>query len=76
MLQKEFKDQPGFHNRLLKNQSTLVYDTKAGGSYVEAAINSWGISDEKLVTTAASRIKNKVSSSLKLPWPPSIDKFV
>ena len=43
ILQKEFKDKIGFHDRFHKNQSTIVYDTSAGGSYIEAAIYSWGV---------------------------------
>ena len=36
-----------------KNQSTLVYDKKVGGSYIEPAIYSWGVSDEQLLNTVA-----------------------
>ncbi len=42
LLQKEFEDKLGFHDRFHKNKSTIVYDTTGGGSYIETAIYSWG----------------------------------
>lgn len=33
LLQKEFKDANGFHNRFQKNQSCIVYDVSKGGNY-------------------------------------------
>ena len=40
ILEKEFGDAIGFHNRFQKNQSSIVYDVSKGGSYIEAAINA------------------------------------
>lgn len=51
MLQNEFKDKIDFHGRLHKNESTLVYDLSA-----EAAIYSWGVSDDQLINTVARRL--------------------
>ena len=46
IIEKEFGDAVGFHNWFQKNQSSIVYDVSKGGSYIEAAINAWGISDD------------------------------
>ena len=56
MIQKEFNKEIGFHNRYHKNKSTIVYDTSSGGSFVEAAIHSWGVDDEQLLNTVARRL--------------------
>ena len=76
LLQSEFQDRIAFHDRFQKNLSTLVYDTAAGGSYVEAAINCWGISDEQIIKTAAKRIKAQVSKMPSMPWPVHVDELV
>ena len=46
VIEKEFKNKIGFHDRFIKNTSTIVYNASAGGSYIEVAINSWGVIDE------------------------------
>ena len=66
MLQNEFKDKIGFHARFHKNQSTIVYDAPAGGSYIEAAIYSWGISDEQLLHNVARRLSEKFTEEVGL----------
>ena len=68
MLEREFQDTIGFHIRYHKNDSSLVYDTAGGGSYIEAAINSWGITDKH-------RIKESVSRETPMYWPPHIDSL-
>lgn len=72
MLQTEFKDKIGFHDRFHKNQSTIVYNTSAGGSFVEAAIYAWGISDEQLLHNVALRLKDRLSGENDMPWPPRV----
>ena len=42
ILVKEFGDDIAFHDRSQKNASELVYDTRAAGSYLEAAMSSLG----------------------------------
>ena len=61
LLKEQFGNKLGFHDSYRKNQSTIVYDTTAGGSYIEAAINLWGVSDELLINTVARRLKEKLS---------------
>jgi hypothetical protein len=75
MLQKEFQERIGFHERFHKNESSLVYDKTAGGSYIEAAIYSWGVSDEQLVNTVARRIKDTLSEEPSMTWPPHVDEL-
>ena len=59
ILEKEFGDAIGFHNRFQKNQSSIVYDVLKGSSYIQAAINAWGISD-LLSRSVASRLRNNI----------------
>ena len=50
---KEYGDDIGFHERSEKNKSEFVYDTKYGANYVEAALNSFGITEEQLILNLA-----------------------
>ena len=72
ILEKEFGDVVGFHNRFQENQSSIVYDVSKGGSYIEAAINAWGISDDDLLRNVASRLRNKTKNFINLTWPPHL----
>ena len=75
ILSDEFKEKIGFHNRYHKNKSTIVYDTESGGTYIEAAINSWGISDEQHINNVARRLKEKLEKHEGLVWPPTIEEI-
>ncbi len=75
MLQDEFKEELGFHNRFHKNQSTIVYDASAGGTYIESAIYSWGISDEQLLNNVARRLREKITDDTAFSWPPHVDEL-
>ena len=44
-----------------------------GGSYIQAAIESWGISDEQLIKNVACRMRDKLSGETGMTWPPYID---
>ena len=44
MLEKEFGESIGFHNRLHKNKSAIVYDVSKARSFIELAINFWRVS--------------------------------
>ncbi|KAG0710220.1 hypothetical protein GWK47_002572 [Chionoecetes opilio] len=76
MIQEEFHDRIGFHERYQKNHSALVYDTYAGGSYAEAAINCWGVTDDQLISTVAQRINAHASQAQVMSWPPHVDELV
>ncbi len=75
LLQKEFEDKIGFHVRFHKNKSTIVYDTSEGGSYIEAAIYSWGVSDEQLLNSVARRLKQKLTNDEIMAWPPTANEL-
>lgn len=75
MLQDEFKEELGFHDRFHKNQSTIVYDASAGGTYIESAIYSWGMSDEQLLNNVAKRLREKVTEEAAFSWPPHVDEL-
>ena len=70
ILTKEFGESIGFHQRDQKNVSELVYDTTAGGTYIEAAISSLGVTDDQLTLNIASRLNVKVTGTSTVPWPP------
>ena len=74
-IQKEFNEKMGFHNRYHKNESTIVYDTSSGGSFVEAAIHSWGVGDEQLHNTVARRLKRNLAGDACMNWPPRVDEL-
>lgn len=75
MLIKEYGNGIGFHERREKNKSELVYDTKGGGDYVEAAINSLSITDEQLILNLAPRLCNHIKETPPLKWPPNVDQL-
>ena len=70
ILKKEFGDTISFHNRFHKNQSSIVYNVSKGGSYIEAAINAWWVSDDDLLWNVASRLRSKTKNFTNLTWPP------
>ena len=71
----KFKERIGFHRRVQRNESLIVYDKTKGGSYIEAAINQWGISDEQLYLAVAKRLKQSVDQAVFPRWPPSADNM-
>ena len=75
MIVKEFKNKIGFHDRFVKNTSTIVYNASTGGSYIEAAINSWGVNDEQLLNTVARRLREKLKDETAIYWPPHVEEL-
>ena len=75
MIEKESKTKIGFHDHFVKNTSTIVYNASASGSYIEAAINSWGVSDEQLLNTVARRLKEKLKGDASIDWPPHVEEL-
>ena len=72
IIQKEFGDDIEFHSRYLTTQSSLVYGNKARGCYIEAAIYSWGVSDEQLLNIVARRLNDRLRNDLGMKWPLTI----
>ncbi len=75
ILTREFQDKIGFHPRSQRNQSELVYDCTGGGSYVEAALLSIGVSSEQLVCNVARRLRDDINSVKHVPWPPRVEEL-
>ena len=71
ILTKEFGEGIGFHERIQKNVSELVYDTAGAGTYIEAAISSC-VSNDQLLMNVAARLKEQVIRTITIPWPPFI----
>ena len=72
IISEEFGDQFSFHNRVHKNASTFVFDSSEGGSFLESAVNSWGLPIEELLRNVARRINESAKDIPQMPWPPSI----
>ena len=66
ILQYEFKDKIGFHARPQRKFSELVYYTSDGGSYVEAALTSMGVSSDQLISILLKRIIVNVKETGKI----------
>lgn len=69
ILTREFEGMIGFHSRPQRNQSDLVYDTSGGGSYVEAALSSIGVSSEQLVHNVAELLRDDIKLIKPVPLP-------
>ena len=71
LMEERFSVRVGFQDRYHRNQSTLVYNKEDGGTFLEAAINCWSVSDERLMEIAGNRLWEKVNSSAEtMEWPP------
>ena len=75
MVEKEFKNKIGFHERFVKNTTTIVHNASAGESYIEAAINSLGVNNEQLLNTVARRLKEKLKRNASIDWPPHVEEL-
>ena len=73
ILRREFKERIGFYSRPERNHSELVYDVSGGGSYVEAALSSIGISAEQLIYNVAERLREDIKQIKFVPWPPRVE---
>ena len=75
ILIQEFEGKIGFQSRPQRNHSELVYDTSGGGSYVEAALSSIGVSSEQLVCNVAQRLRDDIKSIKLISWPPRVEEL-
>ncbi len=73
LLNNEYKEKIGFKERSEVNKSEWVYDVEGGGDYIEAAITSFGISDEQLLKNLAPRLSKMIKDTSTVQWPPRID---
>ena len=72
LISEEFKDQIIFHNRYQKIESTLVFSRCGGGSFLESALNSWGLPIEDLLHNVARQVNEDAKGLPQMPRPPSI----
>ena len=75
ILVKEYGQSIGFKERPQKNHSDWVYDVAGGGTYIDAAINSTGVSDEQLMKNLCGRLHVKIKETKSVSWPPRIDQL-
>ena len=77
MLENNFGDSVGFHTRYRRNESTFVFDKKNCGCYIEAAMNGWAVSDERLVEILGSRLRDNVRKTHEnFSWPPTVSDLI
>ena len=69
ILQREFGERIGFQDRPQVNLSDFLYDGSATGSYIEAAMRSYGLSDEQLIKNVACRLIKLVEKVPTIQWP-------
>ena len=69
ILQRKFGGRIGFPDRPQVNLSDFVYDRSATGSYMEAAMRSYGLSDEQLIKNVACRLITLVEKVSTIQWP-------
>ena len=60
------------HNRYQKNESTLVLNRCRGGSFLESALNSWGLPIEDLLHNVACQVNEEAKNPPHISWPLSI----
>ena len=76
MLEERFEERIGFHNRYRRNESTLVYDNHEGGTFLEAALNCWCVTHERLFEIAGKRLKENINNTTEpMKWPLTTDEL-
>ena len=71
MLLKQFGETIGFHDRVHKNKSAVVHDVLKRGSFIESAVNFWGISIDSMIKHVANYIQENFRSLEFMVQPPS-----
>ena len=65
MLQEEFGNNIGFHEIIHKNNSIIVYNKADCGTFIDAALHSFGISVEQLIWNVDSFMR---STDVRTIW--------
>lgn len=76
VLIKEYRDDIGFYERPEKNKSEFVCNTKDGGSYIEAAFDSFGITDEQLILNLAPQLSKCMKEVPLINWCPTVKQLL
>ena len=74
LLSDEFGEEIGFQNYFQKNESMLVYDRSNGGTFLESAVNSWGLNIEDLLRNVARQINTEINKLSQMPLPPTVEE--
>ena len=54
-----------------------MFDKEKAGNFIEAAMNCWAVTDEKLVEILGSRLReNVINTAEKLSWPPTVSELI
>ena len=75
MLQEEFGNTIGFHERIHKNKSIIVYNKADCGTFIDAALHSFGISGQQLICNVAKHLHEKYRYSNNMEWPPYVSQL-
>ena len=75
MLKEEFGDRIGFHERKQRNLSAIVYSKMECGNLIDAALDSFGISDDQLLRNVAKRLHSKLKGESNMQWPPRVSEL-
>ena len=71
MMEAEFGETVGFYQGIQKNQSWTIYDKTESDTLLDAALFSFGISDDLLFKNTAKWLRSKLKGSNDIDWPPS-----
>ena len=53
----------------------MAANASGGGSYVEAALSSNGVSTEQLIHNVAERLREDIKQIKLVPWPPRVEEL-
>ena len=73
---REFGGGIGYYVSPQKNWCEVVYDPSGSGSYIEAAVSLLRISTEQQIKTVASRLRDEIIQTVKVPWPPLVSELI
>ena len=76
VLFKEYGDDVGFLERPEKSKREFVYGIKDGVNYMEAAFDSFGITDEQLILKLPPRLSKHINEVPLLNWCPTVEQFL
>ena len=65
MLQEEFGNNIGFHERIHKDKSIIVYNKADCGTFIDATLHSFGRSHEQLICNVDSFM---ISTDIRTIW--------
>ena len=75
LLIHNFGGRIGFHSRVQRNQSDIVYSRNKGKTYFEAILNGSEVTDAELFHIAANRLRESLKKEARnrMVWPPTVN---